>query len=175
MKTQSAFARCFAILPFAVALLPSPAIAQQLPVTGQMMGQGSAVADAPMQAAVAAPQASTAVTTPLNDRRYVAAPPASQPATSAAPAAPAYVASSAAVPPAVEQPRPHATIIGETTQNLLQMQVDGSQAGKHLPMLGAEASASYDRYLKSFNHDIPEFYKTTVGKDSNSSNSGGGE
>ena len=37
-------------------------------------------------------------------------------------------------------------------------------------MLGVEASASYSRYLKSFNHDIPEFYKTTVG---NSSNSGG--
>ena len=47
------------------------------------------------------------------------------------------------------------------------MQADGTQAGKHLPMLGAEASASYDRYLKSFSHDIPEFYKTNVGKDSN--------
>ena len=52
------------------------------------------------------------------------------------------------------------------------MQVDGTQAGKHLPMLGAEASASYDRYLKSFSHDIPEFYKTAVGKDSNG-NAGG--
>lgn len=53
---------------------------------------------------------------------------------------------------------------GDATRHLLQMQVSASQSGPHLPMLGDEATASYRRYLKSFEHPIPEFYKTTVGK-----------
>ena len=50
--------------------------------------------------------------------------------------------------------------VGDTTRYLLQLQADGSQAGKTLPMLGDEATASYRRYLKSFEHPIPDFYDT---------------
>lgn len=59
----------------------------------------------------------------------------------------------------------YATQIGDATRQLLQMQADGHRAGRQLPMLGDEASASYRRYLKSFNHDIPEFYEAAVAKD----------
>ncbi|MGN6739708.1 DUF3613 domain-containing protein [Dyella sp.] len=57
---------------------------------------------------------------------------------------------------------------GDATRHLLQMQVSASRSGPHLPMLGDEATASYRRYLKSFEHPIPEFYKTTVGKNGDS-------
>ena len=61
----------------------------------------------------------------------------------------------------------HANQIGDTTRYVLQLQTSGSQAAKPLPMLGDEASASYRRYLKSFDHPIPDFYDTTVGKTDN--------
>lgn len=53
-----------------------------------------------------------------------------------------------------------ATEVGDTTRYLLHMQADGSQAGKPLPTLGDEATASYHRYLKSFEHPIPDFYES---------------
>lgn len=62
----------------------------------------------------------------------------------------------------------HASETGDTTRHLLQMQADNSRAGNQLPILGDEASASYDRYMKSFSHDIPDFYESSVGKDSGS-------
>lgn len=148
MKTSSIPARAL-VMRSLMFFLPTVAAAQQTPVTGQMMGQGSAVA--PVSGAPASASPSTAPT-------------------GAAPAATGYASGGAA--PLSAESTPHVTVIGETTRSLLQMQVDGTQAGKHLPMLGAEASASYDRYLKSFSHDIPEFYKTAVGKDSNG-NAGG--
>jgi hypothetical protein len=57
-----------------------------------------------------------------------------------------------------------ASQVGDATRYLLQLQADGNQSGKPLPMLGDEATASYRRYLKSFDHPIPDFYETTVGK-----------
>jgi len=156
MKIHFATAATSVILPLVLALLPAGAMAQQVPVTGQMLGDGgtAAAAQAPATAVPATAQASTAVTVPLNSS-YAAAPPA--------------VASAAVAPPPVGQHRSPGTSVGETTRNLLQMQADGSQAGKPLPMLGVEASASYSRYLKSFNHDIPEFFKTNVGNSGNGS------
>jgi hypothetical protein len=63
------------------------------------------------------------------------------------------------------EPAPfHANQVGDTTRYLLQLQADGRQAGKPLPMLGDEATASYRRYLKSFEHPIPDFYETTLSK-----------
>lgn len=50
--------------------------------------------------------------------------------------------------------------VGDTTHYLLQLQTGGSVAGKPLPMLGDEATASYHRYLKSFEHPIPDFYES---------------
>jgi hypothetical protein len=60
----------------------------------------------------------------------------------------------------------HASQIGDTTRYVLQLQADGTQAGKPLPMLGDEATAAYRRYLKSFEHPIPDFYDTTLSKNS---------
>ncbi|HEX7991264.1 MAG TPA: DUF3613 domain-containing protein [Stenotrophomonas sp.] len=67
---------------------------------------------------------------------------------------------SAATPAfAIEQPRSQ---IGDTTRALLQMQADGSRAGNALPMLGEAASRSYQRYLKSFDHPIPEYFEAAL-------------
>ena len=56
------------------------------------------------------------------------------------------------------------TQVGDVTRQLLTMQSQGTHAGKHLPIPGQEASASYQRYLKSFEHPIPEFYDAAVSK-----------
>jgi hypothetical protein len=55
--------------------------------------------------------------------------------------------------------------LGDATRALLQVQTNGSQAGPVLPMLGDQASASYRRYLRSFDHDIPEFFDAKVQQD----------
>jgi hypothetical protein len=68
--------------------------------------------------------------------------------------------------PAESAPAFHASQIGDTTRYVLQLQADGTQAGKPLPMLGDEATAAYHRYLKSFEHPIPDFYDTTLSKNS---------
>jgi hypothetical protein len=66
------------------------------------------------------------------------------------------------------------TQVGDVTHQLLSMQAQGTRAGKHLSIPGQEASASYQRYLKSFEHSIPEFYDTTMSKStSGSSNTSG--
>lgn len=73
------------------------------------------------------------------------------------------------------QPTPFVSAeVGDTTRHLLQMQADGTQAGKPQPMLGVEATASYRRYMKSFEHPIPEYLKTAVDKSSNGSGNSGG-
>lgn len=167
MKIHVVFARPFTLLPLALLLLPGWAVAQHEPVTGQMMdGPGTAAAAPPSTprhvAPPAAPLPSSAVTAPL--------PAATAPvATWQEPAAPAAIddPTEASAPPMPVASSPavyYAKQVGDTTRHLLQMQVEGSQAGQPLPMLGAEASASYVRYMKSFEHPIPEFYETTVGK-----------
>lgn len=155
MNIPSASIASLVALSIATVLSSTPVIAQQQPITGQMMGQGSSVSAAP--APVADP--------PPAPRRYATAATVNPVPTPAAqtPMVTAEVSPPAA-PPSSSPSRSHGTPVGETTRTLLQMQADGGQAGRPLPMLGAEASASYARYLKSFNHDIPEFYKTTVGK-----------
>jgi hypothetical protein len=148
MSTRAAFAHFLAKrhVMLLLALLPPLAIAQQQPLTGQMMdGHPSGVAmpaPAPMARQVAMP----APVRPLPALDEPMATPVPAPA-SAAVAPPSYAAQ-----------------VGDTTRGLLQMQVDNDRVGERLPMLGDEASASYRRYLKSFDHDIPEFYETTVGK-----------
>lgn len=64
---------------------------------------------------------------------------------------------------------PVQTQVGDTTRQLLSMQAQGTHAGKHLPIPGQEASASYQRYLKSFEHPIPEFYDAAVSKSTGAS------
>ena len=79
-------------------------------------------------------------------------------------------------PPPATAPAPTATDsaneetqVGNTTHQLLGMQAQGTHAGKHLPIPGPEASASYQRYLKSFEHPIPEFYDAAVSKSADAS------
>jgi hypothetical protein len=136
-------------------------MAQQTPITGRMMdGRNPAPAATPV--AASAPTAQAAIPDPP-------APPSPAPASAPVTApqstdyapAPAYASGDGA----------DRAAIGYTTRQLLQMQASGSQGGNRLPMLGDEASASYRRYIQSFNHPIPEFYETTVGK--NGSNSSG--
>lgn len=57
---------------------------------------------------------------------------------------------------------PYRSQIGDTTRALLRMQADGSNAGNALPMLGETASRSYQRYLNSFDHPIPEYFEATL-------------
>jgi hypothetical protein len=68
--------------------------------------------------------------------------------------------------PAESAPPFRASQIGDTTRYVLQLQANGTQAGKALPMLGDEATAAYQRYLKSFEHPIPDLYETTLSKNS---------
>lgn len=96
--------------------------------------------------------------TPLIERMTEApATSTSPPSTTAADAeigAPAYAA-----PPTST---PHRAQIGDTTRALLRLQADGSSAGNALPMLGETASRSYQRYLDSFDHPIPEYFEATL-------------
>lgn len=123
-----------------MALISSPTFAQQEPLTGTMMSHRDPRTP-PKRASAGVTQDGATATTPRN--------------------------------PTIATPMPRDEDFapagpGDATRHLLEMQVSGSQSGPHLPMLGDEATASYRRYLKSFEHPIPEFYKTAVGKNGDS-------
>lgn len=162
-------------LAFALLLSAATAQAQQAPVTGRMLGgvTPAPVAAAPVQAPaprrVAAPAEVYAAPDPSVATELQAD--AAAPAPTYAPAPvpsyePAY-APAQAVPVAA---KPARTETGDVTRQLLRLQASGDQAGGSLPMLGDQAHASYTRYLKSFEHELPEFFENTVGKN----NQGGG-
>ncbi|WP_447593994.1 DUF3613 domain-containing protein [Stenotrophomonas rhizophila] len=113
------------------------AMAQQRPLTGQMLG------DAPPTAAPAAPMPGPAAPPPPASRQVLPPLPASAPLATLLPSRPQ---------------------IGDTTRALLQLQASGASAGPRLPILGDQASLSYARYLESFTHPIPEFLDTSVRK-----------
>ncbi|GLQ99753.1 DUF3613 domain-containing protein [Dyella mobilis] len=69
-----------------------------------------------------------------------------------------------APPETAPAPAFHANQVGDATRYVLQLQTGGTQSAKPLPMLGDEATAAYRRYLKSFDHPIPDFYESPVGK-----------
>jgi hypothetical protein len=72
-------------------------------------------------------------------------------------------AAGAVISASAEAPaRPRARRIGDATSDLLRMQADGSAAGAPLPMLGATADPSWQRYLNSFKHPIPEFFGNEI-------------
>ncbi len=52
--------------------------------------------------------------------------------------------------------KPSDRAIGTDTRSLLAIQRDGSQAGATLHMPGEQAALAHARYLKSFQHPIPE-------------------
>jgi hypothetical protein len=51
---------------------------------------------------------------------------------------------------------------GALVRALMAAQADGRRAGPLLPMLGPVATASWDRYLESFKHPIPEWFRERV-------------
>ncbi|AOI98187.1 DUF3613 domain-containing protein [Burkholderia sp. LA-2-3-30-S1-D2] len=68
-----------------------------------------------------------------------------------------------------EESMPSAAEVGHSTDALLALQRDNRAAGPALPMLGDTASLSYQRYLDSFKHKIPE----SMGSPVNTNGSGG--
>ncbi len=57
---------------------------------------------------------------------------------------------------AAQVQQPAVGAIGTDTRSLLAIQREGSQAGATLPMPGEQAALAHARYLKSFQHPIPE-------------------
>ncbi|WP_164136511.1 DUF3613 domain-containing protein [Stenotrophomonas maltophilia] len=141
------------LLPaLACLLMAGGAQAQQQPLTGQMLG-GSA----PVAAASQPLQSEALATVDL------------APAPSSSPAAAPPIIATDHVAPA---PRPARTQIGDTVRDLFRLQASGQQAGQRLPILGDQATLSYARYLKSFEHEIPDFFETDVAKSKGTSSSG---
>ncbi|GAB3626996.1 hypothetical protein PTE30175_05008 [Pandoraea terrae] len=64
--------------------------------------------------------------------------------------------------------------LGEQTSALLRLQASGDVAGPGLPILGAEATWAYTRYMDSFKYRIPVFYGNMVGNGGGNSGGGGG-
>ena len=55
------------------------------------------------------------------------------------------------------------TPVGETTRDLMAAQAAGDQATSNpLPTLGVTAAESWNRYLESFRHPVPEWFKQHV-------------
>jgi hypothetical protein len=63
--------------------------------------------------------------------------------------------------------------VGDATKEWLQLQSSGAEASEPLPMLGAEATAAYRRYLDSFNSKIPPFFASSLQSQQGSSQGGG--
>lgn len=124
---------------------------------------------AALLAACAAPLGVQAQQTPITGQMGAPAPPPAD-----APVAPPAPAPSHATDNAAADSTAANSDVGDTTRMLLGMQRQGTHAGKPLPIPGQEASASYQRYLKSFEHPIPEFYDTTMSRNGNGGNSGTG-
>jgi hypothetical protein len=65
-----------------------------------------------------------------------------------------------------------ASEIDHATNQWLVLQRGNTEAAPVQPMLGAEASLAYKRYLESFNSKIPEFYGSSIGQGSSGSSGG---
>jgi hypothetical protein len=64
--------------------------------------------------------------------------------------------------------------IGNSTQAWLAMQANGSAAAVSQPMPGAQASAAYTRYLKSFDKPIPDAFESSLKNAGSQDKSSGG-
>ncbi|HEL2958677.1 TPA: DUF3613 domain-containing protein [Stenotrophomonas maltophilia] len=142
------------LLPVLTCLLVAGAVqAQQQPLTGQMLGGASP----------SAPAAQPLQSEPLPTIDLAA------PATPTPVTATTAVVAADSITPAT---RPGRSQFGDTARNLFRLQASGQQAGQHLPILGDQATLSYARYIKSFEHEIPDFFETDVAKSKGTSSSG---
>lgn len=73
---------------------------------------------------------------------------------------------------ASQPPVPNSEIDHATSQ-WLALQRSNAMAAPAQPMLGAEASLAYKRYLESFNSKIPDYYGSAIGQSSSGSSQGG--
>ena len=71
------------------------------------------------------------------------------------------------------QQAPRASEIDHSTNEWLALQRSNTAAAPVRPMLGAEASLAYKRYLESFNSEIPDFYGSSVSQAGGSGSQGG--
>ncbi|PUA19805.1 DUF3613 domain-containing protein [Glaciimonas sp. PCH181] len=143
----------FALLT--MGFLPALQAQSNQPVTGNM-AQAPMTTPAPVAPPRATYVAPTQPVAPPQAAAYVEPP--------VAPVAAAAVQEPAPAPtPVAEQAIPR-TRVGDVTRTLLQAQADGRVAAPRLPMLGAAADASYQRYLESFKHPLPEFFENKVAK-----------
>jgi hypothetical protein len=74
---------------------------------------------------------------------------------------------------AQQSPQPPVRQIGDATTEWLQLQSSGAEASEAQPMLGAEATAAYRRYLASFNSKIPPFFESSLQSQQGTSQGGG--
>jgi len=153
MTATPLYRRWMPLLACTVLMASAHAQTAQQPLTGQMLGGMPAAQPA------ARPAASQSASLPTVDltRATEAAAPAATPAEAAAEPVPFA--------------HPARGEVGTTTRALFRLQASGQQAGPRLPILGDQASASYTRYMKSFQHEIPDFFETDVGKTNGSSRS----
>ncbi|ALM83995.1 DUF3613 domain-containing protein [Bordetella sp. N] len=135
-------------------------------------GGALAQSNAPLTGSMPAPDPAAA---PMPDRavvRQVNTPmPVTGADTAAPPAGPAYAAprpSATAAAPADEGPAG----AGGITRALMAAQADGRRAAPPQPMLGPIATASWQRYLNSFNQPIPQWFRERVDASGGSSSSG---
>jgi hypothetical protein len=72
-----------------------------------------------------------------------------------------------------QQPTRTRVQIGDATKEWLQLQSSGAEGSEPQPMLGAEATAAYRRYLESFNSKIPPFFASSLQSQQGSGPGGG--
>ncbi|MFM0044261.1 DUF3613 domain-containing protein [Paraburkholderia sediminicola] len=75
--------------------------------------------------------------------------------------------------PAQQATQPPVRQLGDATKEWLQLQTSGAEASEPLPMLGAEATAAYRRYLDSFDSKIPPFFASSLQSQQGNGQGGG--
>jgi hypothetical protein len=68
------------------------------------------------------------------------------------------IAAPVSAQPADPQPTTAQLPVGQQTRTLLEIQRNGSQAGAAIPLGGEQAAIGYERYMRSFRYELPEFF-----------------